>query len=173
MAKMGRPTKLTPEVRKNIVDAIQAGNYIETAAAYAGISKPALYDWLKRGAKEKQRLAKNPRARILKEEAIYVDFSNAVEKALATAEVRDVLIIGRAAEEQWQAAAWRLERKFPDRWGRRKLDIEHSGGLELKHDGVARMAEQLEHDADSRELLKELFRRGEGTREPETGISES
>jgi len=42
---MARPTKLTPAVQKKIVDAIKAGNYMETAAAYAGISKQTLYNW--------------------------------------------------------------------------------------------------------------------------------
>ena len=125
----GRPTKLNFDTHNKIISAIRAGNYIETAAAYAGINKSTLYDWLKRGEREKQRVAQNPRYKIRKSEKPYVEFSNAVEKALAEAEVRDVAIIAKAAEEQWQAAAWRLERKFPDRWGRKRLDIEHSGSV--------------------------------------------
>lgn len=125
----GRPTKLTPELQARIVQAIQAGNYMETAAAYAGISKNTLFDWLRRGAREKERLAGNARARILKEEAPYVAFSDSVEKALAEAEVRDVVNVMKAADGgQWQASAWRLERKFPDRWGHKaKLQQEISG----------------------------------------------
>lgn len=100
----GRPTKLTPELQRTIVTAITGGNYIETAAAMAGVNKDTLYHWFRLGAKSP---------------GIYRVFSDAVEKALAQAETRDVLLIGRAAETQWQAAAWRLERKFPQRWGRR------------------------------------------------------
>jgi len=129
---MARPTKLTIGVQSQIITVIKAGNYIETAAAYAGISKNTLYDWLKRGEREKQRVNKNSKAKIRKLEADFVEFSDAIEKALAEAEIRDVTIIAKAAEEQWQAAAWRLERKFPDRWGRRKLDIEHSGEIGIK-----------------------------------------
>lgn len=126
--KGGRPTKLTPKLQEEICKAIRAGNYIETAAAFAGISKNTLYEWLRRGAREKERLAKNPRAKIKKSEAPFVEFSDAVKKALAAAEVRDVMLIGKAAETQWQAAAWRLERRFPERWGRReKLALEHTG----------------------------------------------
>ena len=155
---MARPTKLNADTHKRIVSAIRAGNYIETAAAYAGIHKSTLYDWLKRGEREKQRVAKNPRYRIKKDEQQFVAFSDAVEKALAEAEVRDVAIIGKAAEEYWQAAAWRLERKFPHKWGRKV--IEHSGSLEVKHnDDIKRIEKQLETDAESRELLKEFFRR--------------
>lgn len=121
--KRGRPTKLDERTQEKIISAIKAGNYIETAAAYAGISKNTLYEWLKRGEREKQRVEKSNKAKIKKSEEIYVIFTDAVEKALAEAEMRDVLIIGKAAEKEWQAAAWRLERKFPDRWGR-KLNVE-------------------------------------------------
>ena len=120
---MARPTKLTPKLQEDILKVIRSGNYIETACAYVGINKSTFYDWLKRGAREKDRLEKNPRARIRKSEKIYVEFSNAVEKALAHAEIRDVAIIGKAAEENWKAAAWRLERKFPERWGRDRKSV--------------------------------------------------
>lgn len=101
----GRPIKLTPELQKKVTDMIAAGNYVETAASYAGVSKTTLYDWLKKGARSKT--------------GIYRIFSNAVEKSLAESEIRDVLTIGTAAKINWQAAAWRLERKAPAKWGRK------------------------------------------------------
>ncbi|SIS88550.1 hypothetical protein [Alicyclobacillus vulcanalis] len=122
----GRPTKLTPELQKKICDAIRAGAYIETAAAYAGVNKTTLYDWLRRGARSKS--------------GIYREFSDAIEKALAEAEMRDLLIIGKAAEENWQAAAWRLERKFPERWGRKDrmtVDAHHTGEVKMRVEYVA------------------------------------
>jgi len=101
----GRPTKLTSEVQEAIVSAIRAGNYMETAAAYAGIAKGTFYEWLRRG-----RRAKSGR---------YRAFVDAVEIALAEAEVQDLQRIEDAAKNGvWQAAAWRLERKFPEKWGR-------------------------------------------------------
>jgi transposase len=102
----GRPSKLSGAVTARLVEAIRAGNYLETAAAYAGIDKATLHRWLKRGRRS--------------ERGPLREFCASVEKALADAEVRDVALIGKAAAEQWQAAAWRLERKFPDRWGRRQ-----------------------------------------------------
>lgn len=116
--KDGRPTKLTPELQLKICETVRAGNYIETASAYVGVNKSTIYDWMKRGAREKQ--------------GIYHDFSNAIEKALAESEMRDVLIIGKAASQNWQAAAWRLERKFSDRWGRKDyVKSEHSGEVAI------------------------------------------
>src|SRR5579862_9343198 len=105
MAKAGRPSKLTPENAQRVLDCIRAGNYLETAAAYAGISKSSLFSYLRRG--NRQRRGK------------YRDFLEAVERALAESEIRDVLTVERASKTDWKAAAWRLERKFPARWGRR------------------------------------------------------
>ena len=42
-----------------------------------------------------------------------------VEEALGVFEVTANALIAKAGEEQWQAKAWQLERKFPDRYGRR------------------------------------------------------
>mgnify|MGYP001491951708 CR=1 FL=1 len=36
--RIGRPSKLTPEVKKRLIDAIKAGNYIEPACRFAGIA---------------------------------------------------------------------------------------------------------------------------------------
>lgn len=128
----GRPVKLNDEVQRKIVDAISGGNYMDTASAYAGISKDTFYRWLRRGEREKQRVAKNPRAKIKKEEKMYVELSDEVEKALAKSEMRDVYIIGKAAESQWQAAAWRLERKFPKKWGRKNFLPENVETIDQK-----------------------------------------
>ena len=48
----GRPvgtTKLTAEVQETIVTAIRQGNYLETAAALAGIHRDTLYSWIRKG----------------------------------------------------------------------------------------------------------------------------
>ena len=108
----GRPPKFNQETLDTIVRAIRGGNYVETAAAMAGVSKSTLYDWLKQGARAKTGKLK--------------EFSDAVNQAQGEAEARDVLTIGGAAKLDWRAAAWRLERKFPDRWGRRDT-MKHTG----------------------------------------------
>jgi transposase len=104
---MGRPTKLTPEVQDKIVAALRAGNYQETAAMYAGVEARTFYRWMERGESDGT------------EDEPYRQFRQAVEKAKADAEVRDIALIDKAAHDgSWQAAAWKLERKFPNRWGR-------------------------------------------------------
>ena len=101
---VGRPTKCTPERQERILQAIRAGNYVETATLAAGIGKSTFYGWLDR----------------------YPDFADAVQKARADAETRYVAVIEKAAGTSWQAAAWWLERTAPDRWGRRERRHAHT-----------------------------------------------
>lgn len=101
---MSRP-KLDPALSQRIVDLIRAGNYLEVAATAVGIHKSTLHRWLAVGRKQK-------RGRFHK-------FLLAVEKAQAESESRDVALVAKAAGTDWRAAAWRLERKVPRRYGPR------------------------------------------------------
>jgi len=101
----GRPVLLTPELQEEIVTYIEGGSYVETAAAGASLNKDTFYAWLKKGKKESK--------------GIYRNFSDAIRKAIARSELRDVNNIYNAGKTSWQASAWRLERKYPDRWGRK------------------------------------------------------
>jgi hypothetical protein len=86
-----------------------------TLARPGGVSNQNQVEWLKRGARASK--------------GVYREFSDAVEKALADSEAADVARISKAVEQgHWQAAAWRLERKHPERWGRKdRLQAEISG----------------------------------------------
>jgi hypothetical protein len=109
--KGGRPTKLTREIVDKIVRLVGVGNYMETAAATCGISKDTLYRWLKQGARQGKGLAR--------------DLADGVYEATARCEAHDVAFMHKAAETDWRAAAWRMERRNPERWGR--VRIEHTG----------------------------------------------
>jgi len=135
----GRPTKLTKELTEEVAKYLRAGNYIETTAALVGINRDSIYEWLKRGAAEQERLMKNPRARLRKREEIFVEFSDTVKKAQAQSEAMLVGLVGKAAEKNWPAAAWRLERKFPDKWGRTERNV-----AAAQDDPVKELAKQIE-----------------------------
>ena len=79
--------------------------HIATAAAFAGIGQSTFYDWLKRAEQEE-------------EGGPHRAFSDTIKKALAQAEIRLVLQIAKAAETQWYAAAWLLERRWRQHWAR-------------------------------------------------------
>jgi len=107
---------LNDDLIKSLSSALKNGVYVETAAALCRISKDTFYRWLRQAESEES----TPLLRKL---------SDAVKRAMAEAEVRDLEVIDKAAQDGiWQAAAWRLERKHPDRWGRQaKVQLEHSG----------------------------------------------
>lgn len=104
--KIGLPPKLTHELADHLVALLRAGNYVAVAVRAAGISRALFYQWLDRGASDAP------------EDAVYADLRERVEEAKAHAEARHVASIAKAASENWQAAAWLLERMYPDRWGR-------------------------------------------------------
>lgn len=113
---MGRPTKL-PEVGPVLIEAVQRGNYFETAARLAGISERTLYNWIERGEAGDDGFA---------------EFLHALKKAEAEAEDAALQVV-KSMPQGWQANAWWLERRFPSRYGRR--DPEHAlkkRGLELE-----------------------------------------
>lgn len=104
---MSRRCKLTPEVHQQIVTFIRGGCYVETACAAAGVHKDSFYEWLSRAKRD------GPR------DKPFVAFARDVEAALAQSESIDIARINTAAQAGvWQAAAWRLERRFPKRWSR-------------------------------------------------------
>lgn len=121
--KPGRPTKLTPALAAKILKLIESGNYILTSAAACGISRRIYYDWINRGRAELDAIEKGADAQ--RDEELYADFAARVEVAAAQSEIAAVKDV-RAQTERWQAAMTYLERRFPDRWGRRQA-IEHSG----------------------------------------------
>jgi transposase-like protein len=127
MARRGRKDKITPEVIERLTNVLSQGNYVETACAYAGVSKSSFYSWLheaqKPGAKKK-----------------YLEFLEAIEKARAVAEMRNLQIVQQAGQGKpgdpktgekgidpdWRASAWFLERAYPKKWGRQER-VELSG----------------------------------------------
>ncbi len=91
----GRPPKITAELVERIAKAIRTGSYKETASALVDVHRDTLNEWLRRGAKEKERvksaLAKGvKRVRVHAGERVYVELSDAVEKAMAEADERDL-----------------------------------------------------------------------------------
>ena len=120
---MGRKTKLTPEVQKNIVDAIKAGAYFETACRYAGIAPTTAYEWIARGKGETKGRPKTP---------LHAEFADAIRGAEAEVETRMIAQWQQAMPGDWRAIQMFMERRFPDRWGRRERhEVTGEGGKEI------------------------------------------
>ncbi len=107
-------SKLTPAIVATVLGNLAAGCYIETACAAAGISKQTYYNWLEHAEEDP--------------DSAYAEFAALVEKARAQAEAANLRIIRKAANDSWQAAAWLLERVYPDKYGMRNRTT-HDGGM--------------------------------------------
>jgi hypothetical protein len=118
---------LTPDRHKRIVDMIRLGSYAIVAAKANGIGESTYFQWTKRGREAEW----NPDGTLVnQDDRPYVEFAEAVKEAEAAAEVQSVGVIRQAGQTTWQAAAWYLERKYPDRWARKDtLRQEVSGSL--------------------------------------------
>jgi hypothetical protein len=131
MATKGRRVSTLDDPKvKLLLTALTGGNYIEVACSYAGLAPSTVYRWLERGRAEKasQELGNKPDPT----ESDYIDLCEAVEKARATAVLRNVTIIQQAAGNgQWQAAAWWLERSMPNQYGR-KIQAEVSAPVSVQ-----------------------------------------
>lgn len=80
------------EAVAQVVAMLRAGNYLAVAARAAGVEVDELTAW--------------------------PEISEELDGARAEGEARAVARIAASAADNWQAAAWLLERQYPDRWAR-------------------------------------------------------
>lgn len=130
---MSRPLKINNDVITRIAQAVGLGATYEHAANYGGVSYACLRNWIIRAEAEKERResasVKVGTAKWEKEQ-IFVELFDAIKKAEGTAVIGWLAKIEKAASEgTWQAAAWKAERRYPDDYGRQK--IEHSGNVKI------------------------------------------
>jgi hypothetical protein len=128
--KIGRPTKLTPEVEKKIRACVGMGMPFARSAMAAGVSYTAFKEWVARG-----KAGEEP----------YASFAAALKEAKADGEA---MLLGRivkaAGDDQWQAAAWILERRHPESYGRRdRVEVTGKKGGPVQVDARKLSDEQL------------------------------
>jgi hypothetical protein len=112
---MARKSKLTDDTQNRIVEAIELGSTYEMAAQYGGIVYNTFNEWMKAGEKAKSGRKK--------------EFYEAIKKAEGVAVHGWLKNIEDAARNgNWQAAAWKLERRYPQDYGRQVH--EHQGRVE-------------------------------------------
>ena len=110
----GRKTKLTPEVQELIVDGINAGLTFGLTCARAGVNPATFYRWLEKGEAAKS--------------GVFCEFCDTVSRARADSAMRLVSQITLQAPTDWRAAAFLLERRFPDDYGKRSELTGKDGG---------------------------------------------
>jgi transposase len=114
--KGGRPTKATAETMNKILDGIKAGMSYEGACGVARVSWVTFDKWRKAGeAGESEK---------------FIGFLRELRYAEAIAEAEMLKKLKEDPDTKW--VAWRLERRFPDRWGKKEQVKQEISGPEGK-----------------------------------------
>lgn len=140
----GRPAEIGYDLIDKVYNALIRGMYIEAAAAYCGVSKVTFYSWMKRGNKEpgsiyehflnavtqaqgayEMRELDNIDKCAMGQEAEYMKHPPGTKSKrghdISGTIVCDMrgrpVMLKPGIARSFAASAWRLERKFPDRWG--------------------------------------------------------
>ena len=100
-----------PIIWQRLIEALQVGSYIEDACRYAGISSRQFRTW-----------------RSLADDGVepYASKWEEVRNAESVAIISNLANIKKAGQDgSWQASAWLLERKYPDKFARRdKVELQ-------------------------------------------------
>lgn len=172
----GQSVSLTKEMITKLSSMLRMGMYMEGAAAVLGIAKTTLYDWLRRGARGDPTHG-----------GLYIELSNTINKSIAESELRDLNVIDRAAQGterqqlvtstfldakgkevtetrktvetkfHWQAAAWKLERKHPKRWGKvDQLEVSGRDGGPIEVEDKSQKVMDVMKDPETIKLVAQL-----------------
>ena len=118
--------KYTPERVDRLLTAIRAGNTRRAASAYAGIDQDTLLNWIHRHSEFSEQMQKA-------EADAEIMMAGVIRKAAVGGEVvKETVVTTRSADgttttetkrevarPEWTAAAWFLERRNPNEWGRK------------------------------------------------------
>lgn len=94
--RRGPKSRFTPEVERDILAALATGVPIKLAAQSVGVAAPTVHGWM----------------------VAHPEFGRACDQARGRAAVRNMLMISKAAPNDWRAAAKALELSWPDLFGR-------------------------------------------------------
>lgn len=122
------PRKLNNGMILALSLAIAKGNYAVTACGLCGIDVHSLMDWVHLGEQDV----------LLGRENLYTQLVSSLKEAEAKAESEIVDVVRNSAKEDknWIAGMTFLERRHPDRWGRRErksIEITEHRVIEVTH----------------------------------------
>ena len=111
MAKVGKKPRLEaePELAKGIVKLLEKGMPRVHACAQFRVSEKTFYNWM---LKYREALESGDK------DSVYFQFGQSVKEAESHFIERNLSVIQVASIKSWQAAAWLLERRFGNDFGR-------------------------------------------------------
>jgi len=143
--KTGRKSKLTKALILKLATHIKDGMPYKYAAELSGISEATFFNYL--SAAEKACADITDESILSEEDGLFFEFLECIKKAEAEAIEKKMKLMHRHASKKWQAAAWFLERRDPENFGRKdKVSITHFTEGDLQ-------------DADKK--ISEVLNRGE------------
>ena len=134
------PRKLTRVVCDKICEGVLKGNYITTVCKSVGIHPQTYYSWKKKGEQGLEP---------------YKEFYERVTECEAQAEMDILNVIYTNAIDQgnWLSSAWILERKYPNRFGKREqMALATDNNFELK---ISSAKSPYELGEEEKKLLEE------------------
>ena len=108
MARSGRPSKLASLDRKKFFQLIKQGIHPQIACDACGVNYFTMREWVRRGD------GRDSKGRASNSEL--TQFAQEFNDAVAISQLNLVKGIHKASSKDWKAAAWMLERRFPEHW---------------------------------------------------------
>jgi hypothetical protein len=139
------PIKLTPFVARRLIEAYRKGATITLAAKYAGITRQTLHTWLDDGRAQLEHLAEHTDGEDPTSFPLEAGLVLLLDAAQAEFGVELLDTIKSASPREWQAAAWLLERVFPDEYAKRQR-VDHTHTIVAQ---VEQMAKDRGLDAEA------------------------
>ena len=110
---MARPAQVTPQTLQKLTPANPMGAAHDHPCKFAGVSYQTFNEW-----REGRQFPQGTTADDKRE------FLDAIQKAEGEAVIGWLAKIEAAAKDgAWQAAAWKLERRYPKDYGRSNIDV--------------------------------------------------
>jgi len=107
--------KINDAMIQSLYDFVSTGYTISAACAKNKISRVTYYDWIRRGKADTD----------INEQTLYRQLVERMEGAEALHEQTHLTTIQAASVNTWQAAAWLLERRYPERYAKRVVPQEY------------------------------------------------
>ena len=124
---MAKPTALTDQVRDEIALRLSSGCTLEVAAQAVGVNRRTIQTWLATGREARD--LDDEGVKLTVRQVQCLELLGAEQAARAELRVKALASIQKAAlTGAWQAAAWLLERLFPDEFAAQKRTNGGAGG---------------------------------------------
>lgn len=123
-----RPKKILDDsIKKRLIAAISVGCTYDLACKSSGLAKSTFYSWhdlYKKISHLSEDKAKKH------QDWLYWDLFKDIEEAEGKAAEKWLTCIEMASEVQWQAAAWKLERRYKDEYGKATIEMKINSNQE-------------------------------------------